>query len=113
MIEYIEEVSLKREITLEMLNKLSTWFGLEDSINEYVANGGEIPENLQLIFSAWPGMPLDNPYNFPTSSPRFIDGSCAAPEGAKECPGNCSECAVMGAGCWTLKAGEGVVFNAH
>jgi len=41
MIEYIEEVSLKREITLEMLNKLSTWFGLEDSINEYVANVSE------------------------------------------------------------------------
>lgn len=84
-----------------------------DLINAYIQDGGEIPSNLQVIFSAWPGAEMVNPYNFPTSSPRFIDGSCAAPEGARECPGNCSECAVMGAGCWTLKAGEGVVFNAH
>lgn len=84
-----------------------------DLVNKFIAEGGVIPSNFQVIFSAWPGAKMDNPYNLPTSSPRFADGSCAAPEGAKECPGNCSECAVMGAGCWTLKAGEGVVFNAH
>lgn len=84
-----------------------------DYVNRFIAEGGVIPSNFQVIFSAWPGAKMDNPYNFPTSSPRFADGSCAAPEGAKECPGNCSECAVMGSGCWTLKAGEGVVFNAH
>ena len=82
-------------------------------VNDYIAAGGVIPSNLQIIFSAWPGAEMVNPYNFPTSSPRFVDGSCAAPAGAVECPGNCSECAVMGSGCWTLKAGEGVVFNAH
>lgn len=38
MIEFIKEVSLKLEITEKMLDELSLWFGLEDSIIEYVAN---------------------------------------------------------------------------
>jgi hypothetical protein len=84
-----------------------------DLVNEYVANGGEIPANLQLIFSAWPGMALDNPYNFPLSSPLFVDGSHAVGENPISCPGDCSNCAVMGSGCWALKHGEGVVFAAH
>lgn len=84
-----------------------------DLVNEYVANGGEIPSNFQLIFSAWPGMALDNPYNFPVSSPLFVDGSHAAGNDPISCPGDCSNCAMMGGGCWTLKHGQGVVFAAH
>lgn len=38
MIDYIKEASTKREITLNILQQLSAWFGQEDSINEYVAN---------------------------------------------------------------------------
>lgn len=84
-----------------------------DLVNEYVANGSDIPSNLQLIFSAWPGMALDNPYNFPVSSPLFVDGSHAAGNNPISCPGDCSNCAMMGGGCWTLKRGQGVVFAAH
>ena len=84
-----------------------------DLVNAFVAAGGVIPSNLQIIFSDWPGAKMTNPYNFPTSSPVFADGSTAAPVNAVDCPGNCSECAVMGSGCWTLKNGEGVRFNAH
>ena len=84
-----------------------------DLVNEFIAAGGVIPSNLQLIFSAWPGMALENPYNFPVSSPLFADGSHAAGPLAVDCPGDCSRCAVMGSGCWTLKPGEGVKFAAH
>jgi hypothetical protein len=82
-------------------------------VNRFVSEGGEIPSNFQVIFSDWPGAKMENPYNFPTSSPVFADGSTAAPADALDCPGNCSECAVMGSGCWTLKKGQGVKFMAH
>ena len=84
-----------------------------DLINDYISNGGEIPSNLQVIFSAWPGAKMVNPYNMPVSSPLFVDGSHAAGSNPISCPGDCSNCAVMGSGCWTLKRGEGVVFAAH
>ena len=84
-----------------------------DLINDYISNGGEIPSNLQVIFSAWPGAKMVNPYNMPVSSPLFIDGSHAAGPDPISCPGDCSNCAVMGSGCWTLKRGQGVVFAAH
>lgn len=84
-----------------------------DLVNRYIANGGAIPSNLQIIFSAWPGAEMANPYNFPTSSPVFADGSTAAPVDALDCPGDCSACAVMGGGCWGLKPGQGVKFAAH
>lgn len=84
-----------------------------DLINDYISNGGEIPSNLQVIFSAWPGANMVNPYNMPVSSPLFVDGSHAAGPDPISCPGDCSNCAVMGSGCWTLKRGQGVVFAAH
>ena len=84
-----------------------------DLVNAFVAAGGVIPSNLQIIFSAWPGSEMVNPYRFPVSSPLFADGSHAAGPDAVECPGDCSRCAVMGSGCWTLKAGQGVKFAAH
>lgn len=82
-------------------------------VNNFVRQGREVPANLQIIFSDWPGAKMNNPFNFPTSSPVFADGSTAAPAHAIECPGDCSNCAVMGSGCWTLKRGQGVKFNAH
>ena len=84
-----------------------------DIVNAAVGSGAGIPENLQVIFSAWPGAEMVNPYNFPVSSPLFVDGSHAAGPHAVDCPGDCSNCAVMGSGCWTLKRGEGVKFAAH
>lgn len=85
-------------------------------VNEYVENGWPaIPKNLQIIFSAWPKVEMDNPHNFPTSSPVFPDGACAETEGkvVHKCPGNCRKCFESGSGCWTLKHGEAVVFPAH
>lgn len=72
-----------------------------------------LPDNLHLIFSAWPGLEMKNPYGFPEAHVRFRDGTTTARPDAKDCGGNCSECAVTDSGCWTLKGGEQIVFNEH
>lgn len=74
-------------------------------------NGGRnaIPENLKLIFSMWPGMEMDNPYDFPVSCPYPDD----KPETWVECPGNCETCANDNKGCWNLTAGQTVGFHYH
>lgn len=72
-----------------------------------------LPNNLHLIFSAWPGLEMKNPYNLPEAHVRFRDGTTTARTDAVECSGNCTECATTDDGCWVLKNGEQVVFNEH
>lgn len=83
-------------------------------VNEFVDGGGNIPSNLHIIFSVWPGMEIDNRYKFPEAHVRFKDGTTTASPDALECAGNCFDCAASeGGGCWQLKNGEQVVFNEH
>lgn len=90
-----------------------------DIVNEFVAyqllKGIEnpVPNNLHIIFSGWKGLEMENPYKFPEAHVRFRDGSTTAQSNAIECGGNCTECAITDGGCWTLQAGEQVVFNEH
>lgn len=72
-----------------------------------------IPKNLHIIFSAWDGFDMDNLFELPVAYVRFRDGHTAAPANALACQGNCSECARTDGGCWSLKAGEAVVFDEH
>ena len=81
-------------------------------VNEYAAMR-PIPDNLHIIFSAWIGLKMVNPFSFPTAEVRYKDGTCFARKDAKECGGNCTTCAVTGDGCWMLKHGEQIVFNEH
>lgn len=82
-------------------------------VNQLLAEGVELPDNLHLIFSAWVGLEMVNPFNLPEAHVRFKDGSTTAREDAIPCGGNCTECATTDGGCWTLKHGEQVVFNEH
>lgn len=82
-------------------------------VNAYMAVNGDVPENLRIVYSAWVGTPMDNPYNMPTSNPMFADGSTTAHEGAKYCPGNCAACASHNMGCWSLAKREEVLFFIH
>lgn len=82
-------------------------------VNERIDAGLEIPQNLHLIFSGWLGLKMDNPHNMPTSHPIFPNGETSAPDGAKLCTGNCTDCLVRQELCWVLKSGEAVVFPAH
>lgn len=71
----------------------------------------ELPENLHLVFSAWPGMEMNNPHNLPTANVIFKGET--PKEGWKVCPGNCLECALENQHCWNLKKGEAVCFYEH
>lgn len=71
------------------------------------------PPNLHLIFSGWPGLPMENPHGFPEAHVRFRDGTTTAGKDAIPCGGNCTECALTCGGCWSLRPGQQVVFNEH
>ena len=84
-----------------------------ETVNAAVAAGCKIPDNLHIIFSAWVGLSMVNPFSFPEAHVRYRDGSTTASPDAHPCGGNCTECAVTDGGCWSLKKGEQVVFNEH
>lgn len=80
--------------------------------NDYIKNGGTIPENFNLIFSAWgKNWKFPNPYNLPVAEVIF-KGEEPNPEWLT-CGGNCQECSCKGVGCWQLKKGETIYFNKH
>ena len=82
-----------------------------DIVNQYLDIFGYLPENLKIIFSAWPGMPMDNRHNMPVANVIFRGSEPA--DNWKICGGNCSECACRGVGCWELKKGEHIAFYEH
>lgn len=84
-----------------------------DIVNEWIAKHGAFPANLQIIFSIWRGLACNNPYLLPEAHVRYRDGSTTASGCAKECGGNCTECATAGGGCWSLTYTEQIVFNEH
>jgi len=66
-------------------------------------------DNLQIVFSAWPSLRIDNPFNFPVA---FCDNGSEARLTGNEllCPGKCDTCGM----CWNLgKIGKNVVFKLH
>ena len=71
----------------------------------------QIPDNLKIIFSAWPGMEMKNQHNLPVAHVIFKGSEPA--DDWKICGGNCSECACRGVGCWELKKGEHIAFYEH
>lgn len=88
-------------------------------INSYVAKAYHqdaspiMPDNLHIVFSAWVGLEMANPFSFPEAHVRYRDGTTTARNDAIECGGNCTECATTDGGCWVLQHGEQVVFNEH
>lgn len=73
----------------------------------------KMPPNLHIIFSAWKGLALPNPYNLPEAHVFYKDGTTTAKDGARYCSGNCYECAIENANCWSLKSGEQIIFKEH
>ena len=87
-------------------------------VNNFIAKGGKIPENLTIVFSCWGDFVPDNPYDLPTSYARFnkvssIDSDENIPDDAVECKGSCKDCVHTEMNCWNLKNGQSVVFNKH
>ena len=82
-------------------------------VNEYISERGDLPDNLHMTFSGWPGLQMVNPFSLPEAHVRFKDGTTTARDDAKECGGNCTECALTDSGCWVLHTDEQVIFNEH
>lgn len=82
-------------------------------VNEFLELGGVLPANLHMIFSAWRGYKMDNPFLLPEAHVQYRDGYTTASKNAKMCEGNCAECAITDGGCWRLKNGEQVIFKEH
>ena len=80
-------------------------------VNDYLNDGGTIPENLKILFSNWGTWKCENPHNLPTCE-IILKGSEPALDW-KICGGNCTECACRGVGCWELKNGETIAIYEH
>lgn len=88
------------------------WY-IDENIGRYPDNFG-FPDNVHPIYSRWEGMKMYNPYSVPESHVRWENGDTTAPEfGVYDCGGNCSACHFYDEGCWVLKKGEHIVFDAH
>ena len=84
-----------------------------EDLNKYL-DETNFPKNVHPIISRWCGVECDNRHNLPESHVLYDDGRTTAPDfGSRFCKGNCSECAFNNDGCWTLKSGESVIFQAH
>lgn len=92
---------------------------MDKVVNKYLdSTGGYLPENLHILFSEWPGLEIENPYNLPISFPVFAEGDeqefmAQMPSWYWHCGNDCTECALCGQGCWKLKRGEAVGFPLH
>lgn len=80
-------------------------------VNEWIANNGDLPENLHILFSEWTNLTAENPYNLPTTN--VIPKGEEPKENWKICGGNCFNCACRGVGCWNANKGETIAFPIH
>lgn len=80
-------------------------------INNYLDNGGVIPDNLKIIFSFWQNFRCDNKHNLPVN--EFVAKGESPRQGWLECGGNCQACGVCGLGCWSLKSGDVMYIREH
>lgn len=81
-------------------------------VNDFIKQGGVIPTNLTIVFSAWDkNWTVNNPYNFPVAYVDFKNSELNPdfPVDTKDCDGHCSTCYK----CWHLQEGESVVFHQH
>lgn len=84
-----------------------------DLVNHYIETVGELPPNLHMIFSAWVNLEMVNPFSLPEAHVLFRDGTTTARPDALMCGGNCTDCACVSGGCWSLNRGEQVIFKEH
>lgn len=83
-------------------------------VNEYINKNGNLPDNLNIILSAWDKLwDVPNPHNLGVAYVDFDDKRLNAefPKNAFMCPGRESTCSACGA-CWNKKL-KAVVFKQH
>lgn len=88
----------------------------DDIIPYYLHSGGAIPRNLHIVFSEWAGVESClGDIALPRAYVRLKSGEDvdAIPSNALQCCGNCAACVRGRASCWSLRAGQSVVFDEH
>lgn len=83
-------------------------------VNEYIDKNGKLPDNLNVLFSAWDKFwVVDNPHGFGVAYIDFNDKRLNPefPENAFRCPGRESTCSACGV-CFSKKV-KVVVFKQH
>ena len=83
-------------------------------VNEYIDKNGKLPDNLNVIFSAWHKLwEVPNHHGLAIAYVDFKDKTLNPdiPKNAFVCPGRESTCSVCGA-CWSKKL-KAVVFKQH
>ena len=82
--------------------------------NEYMSQNGDLPQNLNIIFSAWDRLwEFNNPHNLPVAYVDFKDKRMNPdwPKNAFVCPGRETTCSACGV-CFNNKV-KAVVFHEH
>lgn len=69
-----------------------------------------MPKNLKIMFSEWPGMPMDNRHGFPVFRVIMVSKGEKFTEGVYRCNGDCGSCIRINRGC---VAGEDVEAGDH
>ena len=84
-------------------------------VNAWIKKNGELPPNLHMIFSAWKGLPMSNPFFMPECHLIYKDGSTTASDEKTSflCSGNCSECYCQRKNCFELKKNEQILIKEH
>lgn len=84
-------------------------------VNSRIEQHGKLPDNLNIVLSAWGDWYFYNPYNLPVAAIKFRkDVDSHIPVGAFHCPKYCGECVINNEhSCWELKHGEAVYFDEH
>lgn len=83
-------------------------------VNEYIDKNGDLPDNLNIIFSAWDKLwEIPNPHELGVAYVNFDDKELNPdlPKNAFVCPGRKSTCSDCGI-CWSKKL-KAVVFKQH
>lgn len=89
-----------------------------DLCNEWLATHSFcFPRNLHIIYSAWRGLEMNNPFDMPECHVIFKDGTMTAKKQKVSyyCGGNCMECycSPNHRGCLSLRKGEQILIKEH
>lgn len=107
--EYLEQmVKLAQELPQTNFLAFTKQYNI---VNQFINEGGTIPDNLKIIFSNWGSWKCDNPHNLPVCEIIFPDTEIN--DNWKICGGNCTTCACRSIGCWEIKKGETIAIYKH
>lgn len=68
-------------------------------VNSHIDLHGDLPPNLKIVMSEWPGLTMENPHNLPVATFDAKHGT--------DCPGSCASCKL----CW--HSDSTINFPAH